>query len=57
MGDFAKDLNLQVYYVNIRVDKQFEYLVDAVSVSDGHIFNVIIVDGQALTYDAQPPVY
>lgn len=55
MGDFAKDLGLKVYYVNINIDKRFDYIVDAYSSMGGHIFNVIIVNDQALTYDAQPP--
>ena len=56
MGDFAKDLGLKVYYVNITIDQRFDYIVDAYSKADGHILNVIIVNDQALTYDAQPPV-
>ena len=55
MGDFAKDLGLRVGYVNMNTQKIYDYLVEAYSVADGHIYNVIMLDGSWVGYDAQPP--
>ena len=55
MGDFAKDLGVKVGYKNVYTGKIYDYLVDAVSASDGHIHNVVMINGQWLKYDAQPP--
>lgn len=53
-GDMAKDLGLQVKYYNERIGKAFDYIVESYSVSDGHIYNLIMVDGQWVRYDASP---
>ena len=55
MGDFAKDLGVKVGYKNVYTGKIYDYLVDAVSASDGHIHNVVMINGQWVKYDAQPP--
>ncbi len=55
MGDFAKDLGLKVGYYNVRTGKIYDYLVESYSVSDGHICNMIMLNGQWVEYDAQPP--
>ena len=55
MGDFAKDLGLRVGYVNMNTQKIYDYLVEAYSAADGHIYNVIMLDGSWVGYDAQPP--
>lgn len=55
MGDMAKDLSLKVGYVNTYTGKTYDYLNEAVGAADGHIYNVVMVNGQWLKYDAQPP--
>lgn len=55
MGDFAKDLGVKVGYKNVYTGKIYDYLVEAVSASDGHIHNVVMINGQWVKYDAQPP--
>lgn len=55
MGDMAKDLSLKVGYVNVYTGKTYDYLNEAVGAADGHIYNVVMVNGQWLKYDAQPP--
>lgn len=55
MGDMAKDLSLKVGYVNAYTGKTYDYLNEAVGAADGHIYNVVMVNGQWLKYDAQPP--
>lgn len=55
MGDMAKDLNLKVGYYNVRMGKIYDYLNAAVGASDGHICNMIMLNGQWVEYDAQPP--
>lgn len=53
-GDMAKDLGLQVKYYNERTGKAFDHIVDAYSTSDGHIYNLIMVNGKWVKYDASP---
>lgn len=53
-GDIAKDLGLQVKYYNERIGKAFDYIVESYSVSDGHIYNLVMIDGQWVRYDASP---
>ena len=53
-GDMAKDLGLQVKYYNERTGKSFDYIVDAYSTSDGHIYNLVMVNGKWVKYDASP---
>ena len=53
-GDMAKDLGLQVKYYNERTGKAFDYIVDAYSTSDGHIYNLVMVNGKWVKYDASP---
>ena len=52
MGDFAKDINCTVRYYNVNTRKQYEYIVDAYSASDGHIFCHILLNDQWVIYDA-----
>ena len=35
--------------------KIYDYLVEAYSAADGHIYNAIMLDGSWVGYDAQPP--
>ena len=53
-GDMAKGLGLQVKYYNERTGKAFDYIVDAYSTSDGHIYNLVMVNGKWVKYDASP---
>ena len=53
-GDFAKDSNVRVGYVNSNTGKIYDYLVDAVSASGGHVFNAVILNDNWVYYDAQP---
>ena len=53
-GDMAKDLGLQVKYYNERIGKAYDYIVESYSVSDGHIYNLIMVNGKWVKYDASP---
>lgn len=55
MGNFAKDLGCVVGYVNMSTDTVYDYLSYAVGASGGHIFTVVKLDGQWVSYDAQPP--
>lgn len=54
MGDFAKDINCQVLYMNGMTGKGYETLTGAVSAADGHVWNNILVNGTWTYYDAQP---
>ena len=54
MGDFAKDINCTVGYVNMRADTVYDYLSDAVAAGGSHIFTVIKLNGDWVSYDAQP---
>ena len=54
MGDFAKDINCIVGYVNMRADTVYDYLSDAVAAGGSHIFTVIKLNGDWVSYDAQP---
>ena len=54
MGDFAKDINCTVGYVNMRADMVYDYLSDAVAAGGSHIFTVIKLNGDWVSYDAQP---
>jgi len=54
MGDFAKDINCTVGYVNMGTDTVYTYLSDAVSAGGNHIFTVIQMNGTWESYDAQP---
>ena len=55
-GDMAKDLGVEVRYVDYHTGTLYEYLVDAVSNSTGHTCNAVYLNGQWVMYDAQPPV-
>lgn len=54
-GDFAKDLDVRVGYVNSHTGKIYDYLNYAVGASDGHIFNAVWLNDNWVYYDAQPP--
>ena len=54
-GDFAKDAGAQVKYVSTHTGKMSDYISDAVS-DGGHVFNRVLLDGQWVNYDAQPPL-
>ena len=54
-GDFAKDAGAQVKYVSTYTGKMHDYIGHAVSDS-GHVFNRVLLDGQWVNYDAQPPL-
>lgn len=53
MGDFAKDINLQVKYVNAVTGHIYDYKVDATS-EGGHTYNLIFVDSNWEKFDATP---
>lgn len=53
-GDFAKDLNVRVGYVNANTGKIYDYLGYAVSAADGHVFNAVLLNDNWVYYDAQP---
>ena len=55
-GDMAKDLGVEVRYVDYRTGTMYEYLTPAVSNSTGHTCNAVYLNGQWVMYDAQPPV-
>ena len=55
MGDFAKDLGCTVGYVNMTTDQVYDSMADAMGAAGGHIFTVVKLDGQWVSYDAQPP--
>lgn len=54
-GDFAKDAGAQVKYVSTHTGKMSDYISDAVS-DGGHVFNRVLLNGQWVNYDAQPPL-
>ena len=54
-GDFAKDAGAQVKYVSTHTGNMYDYIADAVS-DGGHVFNRVLLDGQWVNYDAQPPL-
>ena len=54
-GDFAKDAGAQVKYVSTYTGKMHDYIGHAVS-DGGHVFNRVLLDGQWVNYDAQPPL-
>ena len=53
MGDFAKDINLQVKYVNAVTGNIYDYKVKATS-EGGHTYNLIFVDNNWENFDATP---
>ena len=53
MGDFAKDINLQVKYVNAVTGNIYDYKVKATS-EGGHTYNLIFVDSNWEKFDATP---
>lgn len=53
-GDFAKDLNLRVGYMDYATGKIYDYLADATAHMTGHMCNAVMLDGQWVRYDAQP---
>ena len=55
MGDFAKDLGCTVGYVNMTTDEVYNSRADAMGAAGGHIFTVVKLNGQWVSYDAQPP--
>ena len=50
-GDFAKDLNVRVGYVNANTGKIYDYLGYAIG---GHVFNAVLLNDNWVYYDAQP---
>ena len=54
-GDFAKDAGAQVKYVSTHTGNMYDYIADAVS-DGGHVFNRVLLNGQWVNYDAQPPL-
>lgn len=54
-GDMAKDLGVEVRYVDYHTGTMYEYLVYAASNSTGHTCNAVYLNGQWVMYDAQPP--
>ena len=54
-GDFAKDAGAQVKYVSTHTGNMYDYIADAVG-DGGHVFNRVLLDGQWVNYDAQPPL-
>ena len=54
-GDFAKDAGAQVKYASTYTGQMYDYLADAVS-NAGHLFNKVLLNGQWVNYDAQPPL-
>ena len=55
MGDFAKDLGCTVGYVNMTTDQVYNFMAEAMGAAGGHIFTVVKLNGQWVSYDAQPP--
>lgn len=53
-GDFAKDLNLRVGYMDYATGKIYDYLADATAHMTGHMCNAVMLDEQWVRYDAQP---
>ena len=54
MGDFAKDAGTVSQYGSTLTGQYYEYLV-AASSAGGHTFNRILIDGEWVIYDANPP--
>ena len=54
-GDFAKDAGAQVKYVSSHTGNMYDYIAHAVS-DGGHVFNRVLLNGQWVNYDAQPPL-
>ena len=53
IGDFAKDINLQVKYINAVTGNVYDYIVEATS-EGGHTYNLIYVDNNWEKFDATP---
>lgn len=53
----AKDLGLEVRYVDYATGTLYQDQVDAASNSNGHMLNAVLIDGEWVYFDAQPPVY
>ena len=53
IGDFAKDINLQVKYINAVTGNTYDYIVEATS-EGGHTYNLIYVDNNWEKFDATP---
>mgnify|MGYP000086185558 CR=1 FL=1 len=53
MGGFAKDANAQIKYCSNHGTQPHDYLADATS-EGGHTFTMILIDGEWVSYDAQP---
>lgn len=53
IGDFAKDINLQVKYINAVTGNVYDYIVEATS-EGGHTYNLIFVDNNWEKFDATP---
>lgn len=51
-GDMAKDLKLQVGYVRASTGEIYDNLSSAIG---GHVYNAVMLNGQWVFYDAQPP--
>ena len=54
-GDFAKDAGAQVKYVSTHTGNMYDYIAYAIS-DGGHVFNRVLLNGQWVNYDAQPPL-
>lgn len=54
-GDFAKDAGAQMKYVSTHSDQMYDDFIDATSNAGGHLFNIVLIDGEWVSYDAQPP--
>ncbi|MFR8139454.1 MAG: Ig-like domain-containing protein [Blautia hansenii] len=54
-GDFAKDAGAQVKYVSTHTGNMYDYIAHAVS-DGGHVENRVLLNGQWVNYDAQPPL-
>lgn len=55
LGDFAKDAGAQMKYVSTHSDQMYDDFIDATSNAGGHLFNIVLIDGEWVSYDAQPP--
>ena len=53
IGDFAKDINLQVKYINAVTGNVYDYIVEATS-EGGHTYNLIYIDNNWEKFDATP---
>ena len=54
MAGFANDIGCEVKYINAHTGKTYDFLVEALSSSDGHILNSILVNNTWQPYDACP---